>query len=110
MKNAAYVLVLFRESSRYGERGAYADAHADFVTSLIRRNLVLLGGDFGETVESFHAAYLIRSESVAAARLLVADDPFFANGVFEPDVVEWQLVGVNPEAVAADDVVTPRDV
>jgi uncharacterized protein YciI len=105
-----YVLVLFREGARASEHDAYATAHRDFVTSLIRRNLVLLGGDFATQVGEFHAAYLIRCSSLEEARGVIAEDPFFSEDVLEPLLTEWKLVGVNPDAVDPGLVVTPRDV
>ena len=106
----AYALVLFRAGERVADAPKHAAAHADFVTSLVRRNLVLLGGDFSEPVGDVHAAYVLRCSSVDEARALVRDDPVFANDVFEPVAVEWLLVGINPDAVDASAVVTPRDV
>jgi uncharacterized protein YciI len=105
-----YVLVLFREGPRLDELDAHAATHNDFVTSLIRRNLVVLGGNFSERVGDAHAAYLLHCRSPAAALELIADDPFFAHGVLEPQLIEWRLVGVNPDAVEPTDIVTPRDV
>ena len=105
-----YVLVLFREGPNLGRREKHAEAHADFVTSLIRRNLVLLGGDFRERVDGAQAAYLVRCGSFAEAQELVADDPYFSEGVFRPALVEWDLVGINPDAIDAGAIVTPRDV
>ena len=110
MSAAAYVLVLFRQGRRYAERDAHAAGHEAFVTSLVRRNLVVLGGDFGDVVGDVHAAYLVRSQSADAARTVVADDPFFVHEVFDPVAVEWNLVGVNTDAVDAADVLTPHDV
>jgi hypothetical protein len=103
-----YVLVLFREGPRFGEIAVDEEAHEAFVTSLIRRNLVLLGGDFGTAVDGVHAAYVLRCASIDEALGLAAEDPAFAGGVFEPHAVEWHLVGVNPDAI--DETVTPRDV
>jgi uncharacterized protein YciI len=105
-----YVLVLFREGPRAHELEAHAEAHNEFVTSLVRRNLVLLGGDFSEPIAGAHAAYLLRCDSFEAARETIAEDPFFADDVLEPKLVEWRLVGVNPDAVDPADLLTPRDV
>jgi uncharacterized protein YciI len=105
-----YVLVLFREGASQGQLEAHAGAHRDFVTSLVRRNVVVLGGDFAEPISDAHAAYLLHCESIAAAHETIAEDPFFAHGVLEPRLVEWRLVGVNPDAVDPSDLLTPRDV
>jgi uncharacterized protein YciI len=103
-----YVLVLFREGPRFDKREVDTDAHEAFVTSLIRRNLVLLGGDFGEAVAGVHAAYVLRCASVDEALAIAGEDPAFAAGVFDPHAVEWNLVGVNTDAV--DQALTRRDV
>ena len=103
-----YVLILFREGPRFGEIGLDEEAHEAFVTTLIKRNLVLLGGDFGEAIDRVHAAYVLRCASIDEALGVAAEDPAFVNGVFEPHAVEWDLVGVNTDAI--DETVTPRDV
>jgi uncharacterized protein YciI len=105
-----YVLVLFRGAARAGEQSSYAAAHEKFITSLIWRSLVLLGGEFGMKAGEFDAAYLLRCRSMADARRIAAKDPFFAEQVYEPVFTEWKLVGVNPDLIDADLVVTSRDV
>ena len=107
---ALHVLVLFRAGPAIAERELHAHDHTAFVESLIRRNTILLGGDFGDVFEGFHVAYLLRCESVDEARAIAADDPFFGRGVFEPVLSEWELVGVNVEAIPPAPVVTPGDV
>jgi uncharacterized protein YciI len=77
-------------------------AHEAFVDSLIERHLVLLGGGLADPVSDLHAAYVLRAPSLAAARALAADDPYFAHAVFEPVAVEWKLVGVDLGAVDSD--------
>lgn len=105
-----YVLVLFRAGARSHELEAHAEAHNEFVTSLVRSNAVVLGGDFSEPIGDAHAAYLLRCDSFEVARETIAGDPFFAHDVLEPQLIEWRLVGVNPDAVEPSDVLTPRDV
>lgn len=104
-----YFLVLFREGPSAGELGAHAEAHEDFVTSLIRRNLVLLGGDFRVPLGDVDAAYVLRCRSLEEARAVAADDPLFRTGVYRPEVVEWDLVGINADAIDASAALTPAD-
>ena len=106
----AYVLVLFRAGARIADADRHARAHEDFVASLIRRNLVLLGGAFSEPLTDLHAGYLLRCASVEEARALVREDAFFAQDVFEPLAVEWRLLGINTDAVDTSAILTPRDV
>jgi uncharacterized protein YciI len=94
-----YVLVLFRAGSRLRDREQHAGEHEGFVTTLIEHNHVLLGGDFVPPVSDLHAAYVLRCASVTAALEIAARDPLFASRVYEPHAVEWDLVGINLEAI-----------
>jgi uncharacterized protein YciI len=105
-----YVLVLLRGGTNKKEERLHAAAHERFISSLIRRNLVLLGGDLVDAIDDVYAAYLLRCGGVREARAIVADDPFVVNGVVRPQVVEWKLVAVNPDAIDASTVVRPEDV
>jgi uncharacterized protein YciI len=105
-----YVLVCFREGPNVDQHDAYAEAHNDFVTSLIRRNAVLLGGSFATPLADLDAAYVLRCASLDEARELVAGDPFFRENVFQPELVEWKLVGINPDAIDPSAILRPADV
>jgi uncharacterized protein YciI len=94
-----YVLVFFRAGSRLHDRRQHAAEHEEFVTMLIEHNHVLLGGDFVPPVSDLHAAYVLRCASVAAALEIAARDPIFSSGAYEPHAVEWDLVGINLEAI-----------
>ena len=94
-----YVAVFFRAGPRLRDRQLHAAEHEEFVTALIENNQVLLGGDFVPPVSDLQAAYVLRCESVAAAVELAARDPIFSSGVYEPHAVEWDLVGINLEAI-----------
>jgi hypothetical protein len=52
-------------------------------------------------------AYVLRCASRAEARATTAADPLVAAGAIRCDVVEWQLVGVNPDAVDREAVRYP---
>ena len=47
---------------------------------------------------------------VDEARGIVAEDPFVVHDVVRPECVEWELVGVNPDAIEASAVIRPEDV
>ena len=75
------------------------DAHEDYIDSLIARNLVLLGGSFAGRVGAATAAYVLRCDSISAAREIAAADPVAAAGAVNLEFVEWQLVGIDPKAI-----------
>jgi hypothetical protein len=105
-----YVLVILRGGGNADDDQLHALAHERFISSLIKRNVVLLGGAFAKAVDDVYAAYLLRCSGVEEARGIVAEDPFVLHDVVRPECVEWQLVGVNPEAIDASAVVRPEDV
>jgi uncharacterized protein YciI len=75
------------------------EAHERFIDSLIARHLVLLRGSFAGRVGSATAAYVLRCDSVRAAREIAAADPVAAAGAATLEFVEWHLVGIDPEAI-----------
>jgi hypothetical protein len=42
------------------------------------------------------------------ARAISSEDPLVANGIMTAACAEWQLVGINPEAIDAAAVLSPR--
>ena len=105
-----YVLVILRGGGNADSEQFYAPAHDRFVSSLIKRNVVLLGGRFAMAVEDAYAAYVLRCSGVDEARRIAAEDPFVVHDVVRPDCVEWELVGVNPDAIDASAVIRPEEV
>jgi uncharacterized protein YciI len=97
-----YYLVLLKAGPAADEEPRYADAHVDFIDSLIERQLVFLGGDFSEPVAGIDGAYLLRCGSLDQAESIAAEDPYSAHGVCEPKTVEWRLVGIDPELIDPD--------
>ncbi|WP_344688146.1 hypothetical protein [Blastococcus jejuensis] len=75
--------------------------HEPFVDSLVERQLVLLGGSLGSDA----AAYVLRCDSLAAARAVVAEDPLVSSGAMTATVTAWDLVGVDLRLVEPDLVV-----
>jgi uncharacterized protein YciI len=105
-----YVLVILREGEQVEQEHAFAAEHEQFIDSLIERNLVLLGGAFAAPVGDANAAYLLRCGSVEEARAIAAEDPYVRGQVASPECVEWELVGINPDAIDPDAVFRPQDV
>lgn len=105
-----YVLVLLMAGDRLEDEPLHAAQHERFIDSLIERNLVLLGGGFAQPIGDSVAAYLLRCESFEAARTLVESDPYVAYRVLRPELTEWELVGINPEAIDATAVLRAEDV
>lgn len=84
--------------------------HEPFVDWLIARNLVVLGGDLAPPPLGVEAAYVLSCASLTEAHDIVARDPLVSSGCMRVDVVEWQLVGVNPDAVERELLIRPEDV
>jgi uncharacterized protein YciI len=105
-----YVAVFFKEGPNMADERVYAGAHEEFVSSLIRRNVVLLGGAFSHDVDGAWAAYVLRCQNPEEARAIAAEDPFVVNGVMRPVCVQWQLVGINPDAIDDEAVIRSDDV
>jgi hypothetical protein len=94
-----YVLVTLREGPRFGEVDA---DHEPFIDSLIEDHLVLLGGDLVGAEHGLQAAYVLHCDDLAAAEAIVVRDPLVASGEMHAELVEWQLVGIDVDAVEAD--------
>jgi uncharacterized protein YciI len=105
-----YVLVILRDGAKADQEDGYARAHERFISSLIKQNLVLLGGAFSAPAADAFAAYVLRCDGVEDARAIAAQDPFVVHDVVRPECVEWDLVGINPDAIDASAVVRPDDV
>ena len=106
----AYVLVLLKAAENVDDDARHAAAHEAFITSLIKRNLVLLGGGFAEPVDDAFAAYVLHCGSVEEALRVASDDPFVVHDVVRPVCIEWRLVGINPDAIVESAVIRPQDV
>ena len=105
-----YVLVILRGGGNVEDDQVHAPAHERFISSLIKQNVVLVGGAFAEAVNDASAAYVLRCSGVEEARVIVAADPFVIHDVVRPECVLWELVGVNPDAIDASAIVRPGDV
>jgi uncharacterized protein YciI len=102
-----YVLVILRRGSRFAEAPLHAPAHERFISNLIKRNVILLGGELEEPVGE--AAYVLR-RTLEEARAIADADPFVEHDVMRPACVEWRLVGINPDAIDDAAVIRPADI
>ena len=76
-----YVLVILKDGRNAEAKPLHAAAHETFISSLIKRNVVLLGGAFADAVDDAFAAYLLRCDDVDEARRIAAEDPLAVNDV-----------------------------
>jgi uncharacterized protein YciI len=103
-----YVLVMLRRGPNAAGDQLHTAAHEEFISSLIRENRVLLGGSFATAVDDADAAYVLACSDVEEARRIAAEDPLAEHGVVSPDCVEWQLVGVDSDAIDPADLIRRR--
>jgi uncharacterized protein YciI len=82
-------------------------AHERFIDDLDRANKVVLGGAWKPPAERFVAAYVLSCESLEEARELAKSDPLARADAIRCEVVEWELVGVNPDAVDREALLYP---
>lgn len=101
-------MVILRAGEHVGDEPVHSEQQ--FIDSLIRDNIVLLGGPFAAPVQDARAAYLLRCEDVEEARAIAGRDPLTVHGVMRPQCVQWELVGVNPAAIDPSAVIRPEDV
>jgi uncharacterized protein YciI len=102
-----YFLVLLHEPS--DEPAGEVD-HESFVDSLIKRNVILLGGPLPTSPEpGIWAAYVLACSSHDDAQAIVATDPLVTQGLAIPTISTWHLVAINTGAIAAELAINPND-
>jgi hypothetical protein len=85
--------------------------HESFVDSLVKRNVILLGGSLPASSEpGIWAAYVLSCASHGDAQAIVASDPLVIHGLAVPTVTTWDLVAINTAAIASELAITPDDV
>jgi uncharacterized protein YciI len=94
-----YVLVLLEHGPAAADEARHQAAHEAFIDSLIERHAILLGGSFAEDIGEATGAYVLRCAGVEEARGISAGDPLVVNGVARARCVEWELVGIDTEAI-----------
>jgi uncharacterized protein YciI len=81
--------------------------HERFIDELDQTNKVVLGGEWKPAAGGFEAAYLLNCESVEEAQAIASSDPLVRAGAIRCEVVEWELVGMNPDAVDRGSLLYP---
>ena len=94
-----YVIVFLRRGDSAGDEELHDAAHEAFIDSLIARHAILLGGPFGALLEDVDGAYVLRCGSVDAAREIASGDPLVVHRVSRAECIEWQLVGIDVDAI-----------
>jgi hypothetical protein len=73
--------------------------HERFIEGLDEAARVVLGGALKPADDPYHGAYVLSCGSMEEARAIAGSDPLACAGAVRCDVLEWELVGVNPDAV-----------
>jgi hypothetical protein len=81
--------------------------HDRFIGDLDQANKVVLGGGLKPAGAPYYGAYVLSCDSLEEARHVAAADPLVRAGAIRCDVVEWELVGVNPDAVDRSSLLYP---
>jgi uncharacterized protein YciI len=81
--------------------------HERFIDGLDQAKKVVLGGGWNPPAGGFEAAYVVSCESLEEARAIAVSDPLVRAGAIRCDVVEWELVGMNPDAVDRSSLLYP---
>ena len=81
--------------------------HERFIDALDEADKVVLGGGWKPSAGGFEGAYLVNCESLDEARAIAVSDPLVRAKAFRCDVVEWVLVGLNPDAVDRSSLLYP---
>jgi uncharacterized protein YciI len=83
-------------------------AHERFIDELDGAGRIVLGGSWKPPAGGFDAAYLVSCETLEEAREVALSDPLARAGAITCQVVEWELVGVNADAVDQSSLLFPR--
>lgn len=82
-------------------------AHEEFIGSLEREHRVILGGELKPPLAGHFGAYVVRCRDLQEAQQLAEQDPLAKQGAITVKAYEWQLVGVDPEAVDREALLYP---
>jgi uncharacterized protein YciI len=73
--------------------------HERFIDGLDQADQVVMGGALRPEAAAFSGAYVVRCESLEEAREISESDPLVRARAIRCQVVEWELVGINVDAV-----------
>ena len=94
-----HALVLMAPSGTApADDGLQAD-HERFIDKLDRANRVVMGGSLEPRTDWLEGAYVLSCQSLPEARDIAESDPLVRAGAIRCEVIEWVLVGLNPDAV-----------
>lgn len=102
-----HALVLLAPNGSRSAEGELDDDHERFIDRLIAQHRVVLGGDWKPAIAGFEAGYLLSCASLDEARAIAESDPLVRGGSMRFEVVEWELVGVDADAVDHDALLYP---
>jgi uncharacterized protein YciI len=102
-----HALVLLAPGAGHAAGEELQADHERFIDGLIDQKRVVLGGDWLPPIAGFEASYLLSCASLDEAREIAASDPFVRAEAMRFEVVEWQLVGVDPDAVDRESLLYP---
>jgi uncharacterized protein YciI len=99
VQTVIYFLVLLRPGPRHAALASTLAAHVDHIDAMTAQGVVLLGGDFGSSVDGAEAAYLLYTASADGAADWASRDPHVQAGVYRFEIVPWELVGIGRNAI-----------
>ncbi len=102
-----HALILMSPSGAgWTDAGLHAE-HERFIDGLDRASKVVLGGGWSPAAGGFEGDHLVSCQLLEEARAIAASDPLARAGAIHCEVVEWQLVGANPDAVDRGSLLYP---
>ena len=82
--------------------------HERFIDGLDKDNKVLTGGGLKPATGQFEGAYVVRCASLDEAREIAASDPLVRTSAIRCEVTEWELIGINVNAIDRDALLHPQ--
>jgi uncharacterized protein YciI len=102
-----HALVLMAATGSTSAAGELHREHERFIDDLDQANKIVLGGSWRPAAAGLEAAYLLSCQSLDEARQIAAADPLVRGDAMRCQVVEWELVGVNTDAIDRSSLLYP---
>jgi uncharacterized protein YciI len=102
-----HALILMSPSGKSSADAEVQAEHEQFIGELDQANKVVLGGSWSPSAGTFEGGYVLTCESLEEAREIALSDPLVRADAIQCDVVEWELVGVNQDAVDRSSLLYP---